>query len=59
MRKSVHLVGLSHVYKHQLFLDQLLKYWLLKEVFALWSWLISHTIRLRLLHHLGLTDAMN
>jgi len=59
MRKSVHLVGLSRVYKHELFLDQLLKYWLPKKVFALWSWLISHTIRLSLLHHLGFTDAMN
>jgi hypothetical protein len=59
MRNSVHTVGLSHVYKYELFLDQLFKYRLLKEVLALWSWLVSHTIILRLLHHLGLTDVMN
>jgi len=58
MRKNVRTVELSHVYKHE-FLDQLSKYWLLKEVLALWSLLISHTIRLRLLHRLGLTDVMN
>jgi len=57
--KSVLLVGLYHVYKRELFLDQLFKYWLLKKVFALWSRLISPNIRLRLLHHLGRTDVMN
>jgi hypothetical protein len=58
MRKIVQLVGLSHVYKHELSLDQF-KFWLLKEVLALWSWLISHIISLRLLHHLGLRDVLN